>query len=216
MMKHGLQLVSVAALIAVSGYVHGVWTDRWSVSQELQAAVGRLGRVAPTIGDWQSQPLEMDPRQRDRAGVVGYLFRNYQHARTGKSVLVLVACGRPGPLSVHTPEICYVGAGYTMADPARYTSPAAGRPGTDFWTARFTKAGDLVPSRLRLYWSWCGSEGWQAPDSPRRQFAGLGWLYKLYVIQELTHSDERVDEEVCRAFLQQLLPELDRALRPEG
>ncbi|MCI0379612.1 MAG: EpsI family protein [Gemmataceae bacterium] len=223
-MKRFLPVLAVAALIVLSGYVHGLWTDRWTVAQEVENAAQRLESLVPELEDWQSRPLELDARQREQGGVVGCMLRRYENQRNGKAIVVLVTCGRPGPMSVHTPEVCYVGAGYRMSDPTRrklttnvYTSPTRERwngsaKATEFWTAKFTKGQGVEDSRLRLYWCWRGAERWDAPDNPRVAFAGQPFLYKLYVIQELVSSDEAMDDAQCREFIARLVPELERGL----
>ena len=45
------------------------------------------------------------------------------------------------------------------------------------------------------------------------EFAGLPALYKLYVIQDLTRPDEPLEEEACKEFLRELLPELEKCFR---
>ncbi len=90
-------------------------------------------------------------------------------------------------MAVHTPEVCYRGAGYDLrATPA----PALVRDENDveagtLWSARFTKQGD-ASSDLQLYWGWDAGDGWQAPANPRWEFRGRPYLYKLYVSQELS------------------------------
>ncbi|MCI0641936.1 MAG: EpsI family protein [Gemmataceae bacterium] len=212
-MNRFLPVLVVAVLIVLSGVVHGLWTDRWIVSQELENAAKRLESFVPELDDWQSQPLELDPRQKEQGGVISCMLRRFENRRNGKAIVVLMTCGRPGPMSVHTPEVCYVGAGYRMADPTRRKLASNGSPkATEFWTAKFTKGHGVEDTRLRLYWCWRGAERWDAPENPRVAFAGQPFLYKLYVIQDLVSSDEAMDDEHCREFIARLVPELERGL----
>ncbi len=214
-MNHTLRLLALIALLCAAGYVHGLWTDRWSNSGELEAALARLDRVPAAFGEWQSKDLELDPRQARQAGIARYLLRRYESRKDGRSLVVLLACGRSGPLAVHTPDICYRGAGYKPAgSPAGYRlERGAGAPAAALWTTKFSKVEAAVPTHLRVHWTWYGGGSWQAPANPRFQFAGLPALYKLYVIQDPVRPDERLDEEACRGFLRELLAELDNAFR---
>jgi hypothetical protein len=214
-MSPTLRLLALVILIGLSGYVHGVWTDRWSNSGELESAMSQLDRVPVKIGAWQGQDEELDPRQAQRAGFTRYLLRRYENGQTGRSLVVLLACGRAGPLALHTPDVCYRGAGYGLSgEAARLAFPGAkGAPAAAFWAAKFSKREAAVPSHLRLYWSWYGRASWQAPDNPRLEFAGLPALYKLYVIQDLARPDEPLEEEACKEFLRELLPELEKCFR---
>ena len=62
---------------------------------------------------------------------------------------VLLLCGRPGPVSVHTPDLCFPGAGFQEAgEPTR--CPIPGSPGDRFWVRHFRKAA-AVPVHFRPF-----------------------------------------------------------------
>src|SRR5262245_19987490 len=128
-MKRYLPL-TVAALVACCGIVHGLWTDRWSFSDEPGASAAKLEQVPLTLGDWQGQPADQDARP--PAGVVGYLCRRYSHARSGAVVTVVVVTARPGPACIHTPDACYIASGYKLTTPSKYVLRA--EPPAEFWT----------------------------------------------------------------------------------
>ena len=44
--------------------------------------------------------------------MTGYLLRTYTHRISGETFQVLLVCGKPGPTSLHPPDVCYQGAGY--------------------------------------------------------------------------------------------------------
>jgi hypothetical protein len=67
---------------------------------------------------------------------------------------------------------------------------------------------------LEIYWAWNGGEGWAAPESPRFFFARFPVLYKLYVIREVSPREKRGKTDPYSEFLQDFLPELNRALTP--
>src|SRR5262245_7859111 len=108
-------ILAVCALIVACGYGHGVLTDRWSVSRELTDAVVRLEKVPRQLGDWLAvKDWEMDPRMKAMGGVEGYIDRVFQNSRELTPITVFLVCGRSGPVSVHTPDLCYQGIGYVM------------------------------------------------------------------------------------------------------
>src|SRR5687768_3625371 len=103
-------------LILGAGLAGGLWTNRWAVSAELETAVTRLGDLPPTIGDWEGQKVEaLDARQLEIGEIAGHAVRQYKHRRNGQVISVLVVCGRPGPIAVHTPEVCFSGGGFQQA-----------------------------------------------------------------------------------------------------
>src|SRR5260370_19734433 len=112
-MSRFLFLIAGAVLL-VDGYVYGLWTGRWNDSNELAAATARLDRVPMNFGNWKGEALELEPKVLEQAGFSGYVLRRYENTRTKAVVSLLVACGRSGPLSVHTPEVCYRCAGVRL------------------------------------------------------------------------------------------------------
>jgi hypothetical protein len=165
------------------------------------------------LGDWDGEALALDPHHQAIGEIRGYLLRRYVH-RSRKTVLsVLLVCGKPGPISVHTPDVCYPGAGFAqVAPPERRTVESSASPPAEFWTATFRQRDAVRPTRLCIFWSWNDKAGWQAVDYPRLTFARAPALYKLYVIQETTGADPAEDTQPINDFLPVLLPALDKAL----
>jgi Protein of unknown function (DUF3485) len=211
-MLRTLTLVTALALILSSGVVHGVWTGRWSASQELQAKIARLDRVPNKIGDWEGRPLTLDARSIERADISGYLCRRYVNQKTGGAVTVMLVCGRPGPISVHTPEVCYAGTGYEQSgETVRF--PIGSDLRDVFWEAEFNKSQSIVPEHLRILYSWSADGTWKASDNPRWDFGGLPALLKLYVIREKAEKRGKVQADDSEfEFVRQLVPELRNAL----
>jgi hypothetical protein len=212
-MTRALPILSAQIVVLATGLVHGLWTARWRQAPELRAMVERLERFPEKIGPWTSQAAAEDTESLRGAGAAGWRVRQFSHPRHG-SFLVILMCGRAGPMSVHRPEHCYQGAGYEMTSPpAKGELPA--RPGAaaaEYWASRFVRQEETRTVRLRIFWTWFDGRTWQAPASPRFRFAGLPALSKLYVIREVTLANELLEEEEVKDFLGQLLPELSKAL----
>jgi hypothetical protein len=201
-------------VVLVCGLVHGLWTRRWERSSDLDRAVPRLGEVPLTVGPWQGKPEPLDERMAAFAGVAGSWMRRYTHAGTGQTVTVLLMCGRPGPVAVHTPEWCYRGVGFVPEPAESWTvTPEEGGP-AEFWVGKFRQEDAATPRVLRILWSWNATGRWQAPNQPRLAFARHPVLYKLYVIRELSSPTEGLEEDAGAALLRELLPVLDRTLFP--
>src|SRR4051794_15054151 len=112
-----LPVLTAMLLVAAYGIAEGVWTNRWSSADATERAAARLADVPRTVGAWEGTDAPLDPRQVVQAELVGYTMRRYVHRETGASVSVLLVCGRPGPISAHTPEMCYPGAGFAAVAP---------------------------------------------------------------------------------------------------
>ena len=209
-----LPLAAAFLLMALSGVLHGLWTGRWGPSPDLQAAASRCENMAMNLGGWEGQPAKIDPRQLEVAEVLGYVSREYVNRNTGQKIAVLLICGRPGPISVHTPDVCYAGAGYAVVGKQEpYRAGSDPNDVDEFMTARFAKPG-VAPDPLRIFWSWSDGGAWSAPQDPRLAFARSGVLYKLYVIHTLATREEPLDKDPCLEFFRVLLPELRRCLTP--
>jgi hypothetical protein len=205
-------VLTALALVAVSGLAHGLVTARWQQLEALQSALARVPQVPLTIGGWKGHDIPADPEPFVQARAEAYWVRRYENAATGQAVTVILMCGRAGPLAVHTPDVCYRGAGYEMTGPAVAIEVAVANaaPGR-LWTGHFEKDQPGTGAPLQLYWAWSADGVWQAPTSPRLTFAGQPALYKLYVIHD-TSPDEAPTDKAARPFLEQLLPALNQAL----
>lgn len=197
--------------VLVTGVVHGLWTDRWLTPEAPAAAAARMANLPMSIGDWEGEPLNKAPQRTDFLS--GYLYRRYLHRQSGTQIVVALYCGRPGPISIHTPDVCYAGGGYEVGRPAKQTIDCGPEKApAEFRTAVFLKEKATDRSQLRIFWSWSARGDWTAPDNPRFAFARHQFLYKLYVIRETALAGEPADREPCVELIEQLIPELQRCL----
>ena len=204
------RLVTVAfalAVLMISGLVHGFWAGRWNPSMVLQEAAARVDNVPLEIGDWKAHAEDADPGAFFQAGALSYWARSYVNPRKNTTLYVILMCGRAGRMAVHTPEVCYRGAGYEIGrEPETWpVQSAAGQELGTLWTARFSKG--TAGSDLRLYWGWNAGGLWQAPSNPRWQFGGEPFLYKLYLSHAATGNTLAAQD-----FMGVFLPQLRKAL----
>jgi hypothetical protein len=213
-MPRALPVLAAVPLVLAYGLAEGLWTDRWGLSQELEQAPAKLALLPRTVGPWQGQDEELDPRQVARGELRGHVLHRYVHRDTGEALTLLAVCGRPGPIAVHAPEVCFGGSGFTLNGPKAQHTLRSG-DGT-FWAGNYSKADSAVPEHLRLYWSWNASGQWEAVENPRLHFARARVLYKLYVTRQLARPDEPEQDDPIPGFLEQLLPPLGRCLFGPG
>lgn len=199
------------AIVVPAGLAQGLWSGRWVRAESFDARLAALRRVPLEFGGWTGEDVEPEARVFDRAGVAGGLMRRYQH-RDGTSVSVMLVVGKPGPTSVHTPEVCYVGAGYEAASDR---VPVA-VPGRDdaFWAIDFRKQGTPTPEYLRIYHAWDAGRGWRASANPRADFAGTGSLYKLYAVRPMSRVGGSPGDDPSLGFLGEFLPLVAAAIPP--
>jgi hypothetical protein len=207
MMRWFAALIGSMALIAC-GIVHGFWTDRWQPPVETEQAAARLDAVPLELGEWDGEVIPVKPGD-GGAGVAGCIQRRYVNHKTGAAVTLFLVCGRPGPVSIHTPEVCYGANGYLVGSKSRVEMDEAG---DNLWKTDAVRASASEETRLRLYWAWNGGNGWSASEDARLQFVRYPVLHKLYVVRELNTLGESGANEPCQEFLRVLLPVLQKTL----
>lgn len=212
-MNRILAFLLALVVVVASGLLHGLSAERWGKNLLMMEAVGRVPLVPRTIGEWHAQDVPGDRDAFAMAGAQGWWVRTYTHPRHQEPLLVILMCGRSGQMAVHTPEVCYRGAGYDMLeDPIAYVVRSdLGEGLGHFRTARFAKP---VGSHkdLRLFWAWKTTDEWLAPASPRWEFGGQPYLYKLYISHESAGHNDRLGEDPAIDFLRQFLPAIRSCL----
>ena len=199
-------LIGSLALVAC-GIVHGFWTDRWAPPAETAQAAERLEAIPLELGDWDGVALEVKTGEAGR-GVAGCIKRRYVHRKTGTTLSLFLVCGRHGPVSIHSPEVCYGASGFLVNARQRYELTS----GDSMWKTDATRTNATEQTRLRLYWGWSYGSSWAAAQDPRVEFARCPVMHKLYVVREMSGLSEASQTEPCEEFLHLLLPALRKAL----
>jgi hypothetical protein len=211
-MSRLIAVVTLLLAVLLSGAAAGFWSGRWGSPRSLREAAARLERVPLAAGEaWDGHLSQLSEGEIAVAEPEGYLLRRYVYRHTGAVVSVLLVCGRPGPLSVHRPEVCYAGAGYgQFGAPRAYEGPPGSR--ARFRVLDFQKLNAATPTSLRIFLAW-GSEGeWSVPANPRLTFVRRPYLYKLFVAREMTRAGEPLEEDPAGELISVLLPQLQEAL----
>jgi hypothetical protein len=210
-----LLLAGAALLIVADAALGFVWGERWWSTAELDDADARIQRVPMAFGDWKGEKLPDFSRPAlERAGFHGYTLRSYENQRTQARVTVMLACGRPGPLAVHTPEVCYNATGFVQAGDVGRWAPDGLPNAPAFFKTTFARKEANAPEHLRVLWAWNKNGAWRISDNPRWTFAGGPVLYKMYVTQSYAPRNKETDGDDCQEFLADFLPELDKVLAP--
>jgi hypothetical protein len=209
-----LPAVATVAILLGSGYVHGLWSFRWSAAGEVRAAAERLAAVPAAFGDWSGTDAPLDDRQAKVGRIDASVSRRYVNARTGRAVTILLVCGRPGPIAAHSPEVCYTGSGYEVeVERAKVAIDYGGPRPAEFWSIRVAKPDAAHPERIIVDYGWFADGVWTAPAGEARlYFAGHPVLYKLYAIREQPRADDRPDFDPTADFLGEFLPRIQVVL----
>jgi hypothetical protein len=199
-------LAIAVAITLAGGALYGNYSQRWSPPVELTAAAAQLEQFPQVVGSWKaSEDLPIEKYAVDMLECKGYVHRRYVDQDSGQAVQLAFLVGPPGPIAVHTPEICFSSRAYEMAG-ERTETTFDGFTGkrNSFWRVDFTSRNALADG-LRVYYAWSSGRTWSASRSPRFEFAGAPLLYK---IQLAAYFVPRVNEETPdpgRQFLEELL-----------
>jgi hypothetical protein len=200
-------LVAVGIGITVlTGIVYGRLTQRWGPGPDLLAAAAHIASMPREIGDWQLLSEEpIDANVLEILSCAGHVNRNYVNRQTGQTISIAILVGPSGPISVHTPEICYSSREYTAMGPRtrKLLTDGDGRTHS-FWSLSFRPNIESI-DQLRVCYAWSEDAGWIAAESPRLEFAGRRLLRKLQIasVVSTVASDNTVDP--CQDFLSALV-----------
>lgn len=226
---------AVAAILLVVGVtvVQGTWTERWGRQRDVEGldrAARLLERAFPkSFGDWNyERELDSDPKELERAGAVGHVSRLYRSGKSKTPVSAFVVCATPHDASGHTPDRCYPGAGFEIAETEhRETIRLPDGRVAEAFTGTFRKQGQT----LRVFWTYGVSSPdpdaaqdpaptdstppqlrWIAPGIARITLNDEPAVYKLYAIIDQTKLTASQSTFECTDFLAQLLPALDERI----
>ncbi len=213
---YAVAVATVVALTIASGIVHGRLSGRWHSHVDDLRLEKKLEEFPRDFGSWQfRESLSLAPTAQNMLECRSYLYRNYVHRDTGRSVTVAVLVGPAGPISVHTPEICYSSREYQLRDERVQVTTRVNATQAQLWKTTLYPTG-TDPRLLRVYYGWNDGHSWKAPAEPRFSFIGIPRLYKIQLAALLPPVLEAGDDP-CSEFLEQFLPVLEQYLaRSEG
>jgi hypothetical protein len=196
-----------------SGWLHGSLVNRWGQADALQVAAARLDRgLPPRLGHWRLvKTLPLEEGVGDKLQCAAALHAIYTSEQTGDSVVVAVLAGPSGPLTVHTPEICYSANDYELAG-ERQALAVTDKKGQQhsLWQLHANSRHSMRPN-LRVLYGWSQGHEWQAVRGPRFALAGLPVLYKLQLAGPARDTGAG-GPDPCQEFLGHFLAEIQPRL----
>ena len=213
-MSSRLQSLSLALLIAITvaaAVVQGRATNRWGARDTIANAATIFTRLPKTFGDWNLLEMqELAPQVRGILQTEHYSQGVFEHRSTGQRAILTLLLGPPGPMSVHTPEICYSAADFSQISDRHQVSIVPGDTNDTAWMTQFHSTHDVQGSVTRVYYSWHDGQRWQAVDEPRVTYGGRPYLFKVQAATELPAGAENDAEDAARSLLQQFCSVFDQ------
>jgi hypothetical protein len=199
--------LGVAVLITLTGGIlYGNYSQRWNVSSEMRSAADHLGQLPREIGKWKAvEDMPIAESALQMLECAAHINRRYVNEETGKSLQLAIMLGPPGPIAVHTPEICYSSRAYEIkGERSETVLDVSTEKRHSFWTIDFVTR-NAFADRLRVYYAWSDGRNWIASNSPRFEFAGAPLLYKLQLATHVSPYSGDEGADPCRQFLEELL-----------
>jgi hypothetical protein len=206
---------TILAGTLAGGWLHGQASSRWGSHEALRLAADKLRRpLGSQLGNWR---LVADKELADDVVQMlqcrAHIHRTYTHDQTGDSVSVAVMLGPPGPIAVHTPEICYSSQGFLPSGQRSHLTmhDRAGREHS-LWDVRM-EPHEVNGAPLRVLYGWGTGSAWAAEENPRFEYAGSSYLYKIQAAALV--GDTSGEYDPCLDFLEAFLAELQENLVPQ-
>ncbi|MDZ4817770.1 MAG: exosortase-associated EpsI family protein [Planctomycetota bacterium] len=214
MSKLSILAVMIAVCLTVyGGYIEGARSQRFGRNEAQQLAGQQIAQLPESFGDWYTvESHDLDPDVADLLKCTGSVQRVYGNRQNGEKVRVALLAGPPGPISVHSPEICYSASDYKIEEPPVEVSVS--RADKDNTPEKFfrmsLRSKELLAERLVVYYAWSQGDRWDVPKSPRWSYKDSPYLLKMQVAGLTSNEDATKDS--CSTFLADLIPEIDRVL----
>lgn len=220
MTKNQFIMVGVVVLLTIGGaYTQGRMTDRWSneVSQRLEKFTTKLDGVPTQFGNWISEEMPVDEAQFKESNCHGRVSRLYKNTITGEQVNVFLVSGKGYHCTIHTPDYCYVAAGYeTLKAPTNYSVDVPGVGKSEFLNAMFRKVTATETTQLRILWTYSKDGKWSAPKFAKYTLGNEPALYKIYLITQQTQDGRPVEQDPSVEFAKEFFPVLEQVLFTES
>jgi hypothetical protein len=198
----------IVMLTLFSGYVQGRLSNRWGPTADMKAAAKRFDQIPRKFGSWEmvdEVPMEDRVTEMLELPENGYLNGKFVNQSTGETIDAFIILGPPGPVSVHTPEICYSSKDYDRSDERVAVKIGSGADAHEMWSITL-RSNSVHKDRLRVYYGWGNADRWTAPYSPRFKFGGHGMLFKIQLAALLPPEASGESDDACKRFLEEYLP----------
>lgn len=201
-----LSMALLLTALLLSGLIHGLLDGRWSQAANFEMRASQLDQLPEKIGNWEL--VEQQPLANNVQAILqcyGSTNRVYMDSKTKQQVNVAVMYGPRGPIAVHTPEVCYDSVGTRRVTRREARTIQSSDFNHQLWSLQFARNRD--GSEFEVWYGWTDGDRWHAARYPR--FWMTESLYKIQLAGPVGEGSE----QPCREFLEEFLPELEKALK---
>ena len=215
----GLGLLIVITL--ATGLLQGKMTNRFGVPEDMNVAAKRLENLKKVLKtsfgpnkEWRmiatKDMTDLVVETLECREYINASFVSTKHP--GIQVDGFIILGPPGPVAVHTPEICYSSRDYKIKGDRDTVRIFPEGPQEDEFWALTLRSNEVDADILRVYYGWADEGPWTAPDSPRITYGGGSKLFKMQLAVKLPSDAVLSEVDACQTFLQAFLPVVNSQL----
>lgn len=216
-----LPIAVVVIVLGIGTLIEGKYSDRWgkAQSEKLDQFTAAVDRVPAAFGHWTSVDEEVDPTAFKASNCTNCISRTYTN-REGERVNVYLVSGTGRHVTIHTPDWCYVGAGYDIVDgePQQFTDSEADtlEVPPEYLTAIFRKEDPLYTHHIRIFWTFSDDGIWRGPRMPKPTLGSKPAMYKIYMITEVDQGNVDITSNPTLKFAREFLPLINKELFTVG
>jgi EpsI family protein len=193
---------------------------RWWRARRIDAVLEQ-GKQSPfplkdlplTLGDWRGEPTTPDPEIVRTTGATDFAFRRFVNQSTGVALEVYVLYGPAVDLFLHAPENCYPAAGFALKQAAAERTVEAGPLRAPFRNLVYGRGEGAQTDLQEVYYSWRFQGRWWPDYGKFKQLERIPGMFKVQLARRVVGQERRDVGNPCEAFLQVLLPEIERRLK---
>jgi hypothetical protein len=203
--------VSLAIVLALaSAGVRWVRADRYAELIEAgELPPFPLDELPMSYGPWHGKDAKMDSEVARATGASGMVSREYVNERTGVRLSVVVLYGPASKVFIHSPELCYPGAGFRAVEGPLIQKIAVGERKLPFASLLYEKGFGSVRDRRQVYYSWGFGGRWSPAALKQKEVDRLPGMFKVHV-ERRAGMYEQIDlNDPCIGFLELLLADLE-------
>jgi len=210
----GVGLLVVVTLAA--GLLQGKMTNRFGLPEDMNEGSQKLANLKKLLetqtfgerGQWRLvSQSKMSDQVLETLECPEYLNASFVNSEIPSlQINGFIIIGPPGPVAVHTPEICYSSKDYDITDNRERVRIFPKGPQEDEFWGLTLRSKQVDADILRVYYAWANSGPWTAPDSPRSTYGGGSKLFKMQLAVKLPPDAKLEQGDACQDFLRAFLP----------
>ena len=207
--------VAAALLLVGSGFYRGVQARRLADFTGSEANCPfPLHDIPRTIDTWQvieGSETMLDPQTTRITGSTDHIIRTYRDEMTGVMLSVLILYGPAGPVTPHTPQVCYPASGFAAVGGMANRKVEYGNGQVaEFRSSVFAKSGGRSTVFQTVYHSYELDGAWSPTIENRKLRRRNPGVFKVQIQRRSLEQEIPGENEPIESFVAKLLPVIEK------